>query len=661
MARFGRREIVRSIGVLPTFERHSASRRFGLLCDEVFRMVRSQPTLTREKIDRLVAVYLDDLAKRDQEYASWLPRRPLDEAEFHRRTQIRTYSDLARSVADARRTKARVIDEDILATVADKAGINFDFEGLDAFRVEDALAEALARFYGQRADELRSERRIGQPGGIGQFLRGLLGIAVPQASTHSVPSHASAHVQPSDEAEPIWPAPKDVEAGRRAVDEEFQAPEHDFGREPNAPTEAPSAQDEGQAATEQIVENRGQNSFSALWDSFVHTKVSLRREWKPSRQPELLGTSRLWVWIVGDLPVGDYTSQHVRTFHDAYLVLPADYMRLRQTRKGVLSASEVVAKATLAAEKTAKRAGTNRAEFQRVNAKTFNKHLTNLKAFFAWGPVTEARPKDAPDPTRGFHIKIEKSTHTVRSERNMAPVKAIAELFDSPCWTGRLSEYFMTRPGNIVVRDSLYWIPLMVALHGLRREEAAQLRVHHIKSIVVQVNGKTITIWYFDLTAADLVLKEPTKGSPRCVPFHWKFEQLGFLEDKIFGREASEHLFPELSNENAHAAFGVSIGKRFGNYVNNLRFSEASFRDDLSLQAMRHTVRTLLDNTDAKESFVDELLGHESEGRRSEARRYRKEVYLQNLKATIDLLELPIDVDRLRELALQMAPLGRKR
>ena len=49
---------------------------------------------------------------------------------------------------------------------------------------------------------------------------------------------------------------------------------------------------------------------------------------------------------------------------------------------------------------------------------------------------------------------------------------------------------------------------------------------------------------------------------------------------------------------------------------------------DLSLQAMRHTVRTLLDNTSAKTAFVDELLGHESEERRSEGRRYRKEIFL---------------------------------
>jgi hypothetical protein len=64
-ARIGRREIVRSLGALPLFERNSLSRRFGLACDEVFRIVRSQPSLTRGDIERLVAVYLDDLARLD--------------------------------------------------------------------------------------------------------------------------------------------------------------------------------------------------------------------------------------------------------------------------------------------------------------------------------------------------------------------------------------------------------------------------------------------------------------------------------------------------------------------------------------------------------------------------------------------------------------------
>jgi len=106
-------------------------------------------------------------------------------------------------VADARRTKTRVINEDTLATVARNAGINFDFEGPDAFRVEDALTEALARFYDQRADALRSERRIGRSGGLGQFFRDVLGVAVSQAPAQSAPTHASAHARPSDLTEHV--------------------------------------------------------------------------------------------------------------------------------------------------------------------------------------------------------------------------------------------------------------------------------------------------------------------------------------------------------------------------------------------------------------------------------------------------------------------------
>jgi hypothetical protein len=51
-ARIGRREIVRSIGALPLFKRNSLSRRFSLACDEAFRVVRSQPSLSREDIER---------------------------------------------------------------------------------------------------------------------------------------------------------------------------------------------------------------------------------------------------------------------------------------------------------------------------------------------------------------------------------------------------------------------------------------------------------------------------------------------------------------------------------------------------------------------------------------------------------------------------------
>jgi hypothetical protein len=290
-ARIGRREIVRSVGALPLFERNSLSRRFGLACDEVFRIVRSQPSLTREDIGRLVVVYLDDLASRDQEFSSRLPRRQPDEAEFRRGAQIAVYSDLARSVADARRTKARVISEDALAEVANTAGVSFDFEGLDASRVEDALTEALARFYDQRADELRSEGRIGRSGGVSQFIRDLLGLPVPPSSSQPTFTRASI-------------ALKEGGAVSQAVEMETRAPDRRFERGANAPTNAERHSATSQNAADGLAQDRDQNSFGALWRNFIHTKVVVRREWKESKRPEPLSTGRLWEWIVGDLPIG---------------------------------------------------------------------------------------------------------------------------------------------------------------------------------------------------------------------------------------------------------------------------------------------------------------------------------------------------------------------
>ena len=240
-ARFGRREIVRSVGAMPLFERNSQCRRFGLACDEVFRIVRSQPSLTREDIGRLVAVYLDDVAKRDLEFSSRLPRRPPDQAEFRRGAQISSYSDLARAVADARRAKTQVISEETLAEVAKTAGVRFDVEGLDAFRVEDALTDALARFYDQRAEELRSEGRIGRSGGVSQFIRDLLGLPVPPSSSQPAPARASIALQ-------------EIGAVSRANSKDSQTPEGHFEGGARAPTKTDSHSGVDQDAGEGICE-----------------------------------------------------------------------------------------------------------------------------------------------------------------------------------------------------------------------------------------------------------------------------------------------------------------------------------------------------------------------------------------------------------------------
>ena len=415
-ARIGRREIVRSVGALPTFERHSLCRRFGLACDEVFRIVRAETTLSRADIDRLVTTYVDDVARRDRECESWQPRRPPDEADFRRQSQIEVYDGLARSVMAGRRTRAGIITPEVLAATAKEAGVDIGGD-LDAYLAEDALTEALARHYELRAEDLRREGEVGASNGVIRFLRSLFGRSEQRAHDEpSGPVQGGSYVRargllereglstdanaPPDERGPVQGG---TSAGPRGPDErdglssEADAPP-DLKPAPTAFIATPVdegktiANKEQPAPTVVRESTAGADMFGKLWDEFVETRLVIRKDWKLSRRPDLLSTRRLWMWIVGDMPVNSCGSDQVRKFHDAYLLLPEDYTELRKGKSGAIPPDQVIAAAKLRAELEAKRKRVAAKPYKRVNAKTFNKHLGNLKAFFVWTPVAKLRP-----------------------------------------------------------------------------------------------------------------------------------------------------------------------------------------------------------------------------------------------------------------------------
>jgi len=169
----------------------------------------------------------------------------------------------------------------------------------------------------------------------------------------------------------------------------------------------------------------------------------------------------------------------------------------------------------------------------------------------------------------------------------------------------------------------------------LRREEACQLRVRHVV--------ETFGVWVFDLTAPGLTLKgADAGGSLRKIPIHKDFLALGFLENKVSGRNSTELLFVELSNDNAHGMYGSDFGKSFSYYLNKLKIFDKG--TEVGVHQFRNTFSTQLENTTAKESFISELTGNIDENRPSERNRYTKQIFIQNLKETIDLLELPIQI-----------------
>ena len=269
--------------------------------------MRSQTTLSRADIDRLVAVYIDGVARRDREFESWQPRRPSDEGKFRRQSQIDVYSDLASSVMDGRRSRAGVVSAEVLAATAEEAGIDIE-GGLDAHLAEDALADALARYYESRAEYLRREGDVGVSNGLARFLRSLLGKLEPRQRHESgVTRDYDCSRQPNPDLRVEVPVATAIRTDAVTSSTEFVA-------------KAPPAA-ESQASNEKAHEATvagGAERFGKFWDEFVQTKLDIRKDWKPSRRPELLSTRRLWIWIVGDVPPSECGSELMRKFHDSY-------------------------------------------------------------------------------------------------------------------------------------------------------------------------------------------------------------------------------------------------------------------------------------------------------------------------------------------------------
>jgi hypothetical protein len=88
--------------------------------------------------------------------------------------------------------------------------------------------------------------------------------------------------------------------------------------------------------------------------------------------------------------------------------------------------------------------------------------------------------------------------------------------------------------------------------------------------------------------------------------------------------------------------YGDNFGKWFVHYRRRI-----GTPDDCDFHSFRHTCTTLMDRAEVHRSHREELIGHESEDRRSDFKRYRKPALLTLLKAAVDRINTPIDIEAL--------------
>jgi integrase len=267
--------------------------------------------------------------------------------------------------------------------------------------------------------------------------------------------------------------------------------------------------------------------------------------------------------------------------------------------------------------------------------------LSNLNSVFEYAKTMGIINRSTPNFADGLYLEtgVEISGLEENEERPGYTPAQVQLFFTHPVYFGRKSTYFYNDPGEVIVRDALYWLPLLAAHQLMRREEICQLRVKHAK----QADG----IWYFDLMQRDLKLKRGT--SRRRVPLHANIIALGFLDEVVHGRDPEALLFPELS-PNAKGSYSDYVGKRVSRMVDKLGITLVRVDDseaDGAVHPFRHHGITQLENLKVPGGIIDALTGHSSKDRKSQRSRYTDEIYLSVLQETVNLLPIPIDVEEL--------------
>jgi hypothetical protein len=243
-------------------------------------------------------------------------------------------------------------------------------------------------------------------------------------------------------------------------------------------------------------------------------------------------------------------------------------------------------------------------------------------------------PADLKNPFSGLHIPKPKGKRA-RNERYNWPPSLERTLFESPLYRGCASIHRRTAPGPEIARDALFWMPLLARTMGTRENETCNALVEAVRIEDTQ-HGP---VPYLEITQGK------DSGSPRDVPFADLVLDMGFLEQRVIGRDPGEPLFPELIPQGPGQRRSAAFGDRFAYYRRQIK----AYRPRVDFHSFRANVVTDLKNIGGINSaWIDELVGHESTYRRSEGERYTKRIYLPILKKLVNSITIQADFAHLR-------------
>ncbi len=326
----------------------------------------------------------------------------------------------------------------------------------------------------------------------------------------------------------------------------------------------------------------------------------------PARSGEIGATTlknkrqaiELFVALIGDPPLYLTSRSQVSDFQEALKYLP-DGRRVTGELADK-SLPELVAM---------QKAGT--LKLPRLGVSTIGKHVGTIATLLG-----HAHKKGHIRMNPALGIEGVKPTEAnAKTERRAFTRAEIEAIFRQPIFSGCAADTDrgVYQPGEVMIRDERFWIPVLLFLTGARASEVAGLE----KSDVKIVDGAARIV--FRPTALRR-LKNPE--SARVIPLHPWALKLGFAEYVARLPEDTPYLFPSVVTEARDKAGEITeasvTGMPIFRQFNRTLLKKVGLGDDAgtSLHSFRHTFEEAMTGRDIPEEVMFRLTGRTVGGSR---------------------------------------------
>ncbi|MGY6535103.1 MAG: site-specific integrase [Pararhodobacter sp.] len=231
-----------------------------------------------------------------------------------------------------------------------------------------------------------------------------------------------------------------------------------------------------------------------------------------------------------------------------------------------------------------------------MSTATLNRYMDHLGALASWAQDEGIfiDPKLKPGALR------RRETRRAREKKRTFTEEELKTFFRHPFFNpgtlpkGKMPKYVTRRASG------LYWVPIICAYSGARREEIAGISPSQVK----QKDG----MWYFEICFEE-TRRIKNRVSIRNVPVHDDLIKIGFL-DYVENARKRKHtvLFPDLK-EPAAKILGRKAGRLMEKMVKEIWGTNGK---GLSLNSMRHYVQDVLDlDPMVPDKVSRDIVGHE--------------------------------------------------